>query len=84
MHKLSDKIDRAVQKIKSLGGDKVRFITLYGSASEYRMKEVKHMREYNGDIRLIFYELPKFKKNRISNISEDLRKCNATPYPTTA
>ena len=39
MHKLSDKIDRAVQKIKSLGGDKVRFITLYGSASEYRMKE---------------------------------------------
>jgi predicted nucleotidyltransferase len=39
MHNLSDKIDRAVQKIKSLGGDKVRFITLYGSASVGRMKE---------------------------------------------
>ena len=36
MHK---KIDRAVQKIRSLGGDKVRFITLYGSASVGRMKE---------------------------------------------
>ena len=39
MHNLSEKIDWAVQKIKSLGGDKVRFITLYGSASEDRMKE---------------------------------------------
>ena len=39
MHNRSDKIDRAVQKIKSLGGDKIRFITLYGSASEGRMKE---------------------------------------------
>ena len=36
---LSDKIDRAVQKIKSLGGPKVRFIILYGSASEERMNE---------------------------------------------
>ena len=39
MHSIPEKIDRAVQKIKSLGGDKVRFITLYGSASEDRMKE---------------------------------------------
>ena len=39
MHHISEKIDRAVQKIKSLGGDKVRFITLYGSASVGRMKE---------------------------------------------
>jgi len=30
--------------------------------SEYRMKEVKHLREYNGDLRLVFYELPKFLK----------------------
>jgi predicted transposase/invertase (TIGR01784 family) len=30
--------------------------------SEYRMKEVKHLREYNGDLRLVFYELPKFSK----------------------
>jgi len=36
---LSDKIDRAVQKIKSLGSPKVRFIILYGSAGEERMKE---------------------------------------------
>jgi uncharacterized protein len=36
---LSNKVDRAVQKIKSLGGPKVRFIILYGSAREERMKE---------------------------------------------
>lgn len=36
--KLAAKIDRAVQKILSLGGDKVRFIILYGSASLGRMK----------------------------------------------
>ena len=36
---LAQKIDRAVQKIIGLGGDKVRFITLYGSACEGRMKE---------------------------------------------
>jgi predicted nucleotidyltransferase len=38
VQKISEKIDRAVQKIKSLGGDKVRFIILYGSANEGRMK----------------------------------------------
>jgi len=36
--KLAAKIDRAVQRILSLGGDKVRFIILYGSASSGRMK----------------------------------------------
>ena len=36
---LAPKIDRAVQKIIGLGGDKVRFIILYGSACEGRMKE---------------------------------------------
>jgi predicted nucleotidyltransferase len=36
---LSDKIDRAVSRIKSLGGDKVRFIILYGSACDGRMNE---------------------------------------------
>ncbi|MCX6699224.1 MAG: Rpn family recombination-promoting nuclease/putative transposase [Methanomicrobiales archaeon] len=30
--------------------------------SEYRMKEVKHLRDYNGDLQLVFYELPKFLK----------------------
>jgi uncharacterized protein len=39
MENLSDKIERAVHKIKSLGGDKIRFIILYGSASEGSMKE---------------------------------------------
>jgi uncharacterized protein len=39
MHNLSEKINRAVQKIESLGGDKVRFIILYGSACEGRTKE---------------------------------------------
>ncbi|MHB8118989.1 MAG: nucleotidyltransferase domain-containing protein [Methanothrix sp.] len=52
MQNLSEKIDRAVQKIKSLGGDKVRFITLYGSASEGRMKEDSDI-----DIK-IFQQLP--------------------------
>jgi len=36
---LAQKIDRAVQKIITSGGDKVRFIILYGSACEGRMKE---------------------------------------------
>lgn len=36
--KLAAKIERAVQKILSLGGDKVRFIILYGSASAGGMK----------------------------------------------
>ena len=38
-HSISEKIDRAVQKIKSLGCYKIRFIILYGSALEGRMKE---------------------------------------------
>ncbi|MCX6698521.1 MAG: Rpn family recombination-promoting nuclease/putative transposase [Methanomicrobiales archaeon] len=42
--------------------DFIMFSDLPEVRSEYRMKEVKHTREYNGDIRLIFYELPKFKK----------------------
>jgi predicted transposase/invertase (TIGR01784 family) len=42
--------------------DFIMFSDLSEVRSEYRMKEVKHMREFNGDIRLIFYELPKFKK----------------------
>ena len=39
MHSISEKIDMAVQKIIALGGPKVRFIILYGSANEGRMKE---------------------------------------------
>jgi len=39
MENLSDKIERAVSRIRSLGGEKIRFIILYGSASEGRIKE---------------------------------------------
>ena len=39
MPNLSDKIDRAIQKIKSLGGPKVNSSFFYGSAGEERMKE---------------------------------------------
>ncbi len=39
MESLSDKIEHAVSRIRSLGGEKIRFIILYGSASEGRMKE---------------------------------------------
>ncbi len=38
--------------------DFIMFSSLPEVRSEYQMKEVKHMREYNGDIRLISYELP--------------------------
>jgi hypothetical protein len=36
---LAQKIERAVQKIMALGGDKIRFIILYGSANDGCMKE---------------------------------------------
>lgn len=39
MPNLAKKIERAVQKILASGGDKVRFIILYGSANEGRMKD---------------------------------------------
>jgi uncharacterized protein len=39
MQNISEKIDMAVRKIIALGGSKVRFIILYGSACEGRMKE---------------------------------------------
>lgn len=43
--------------------DFIMFPDLPDVRSEYRMKEVNHLREYNSDIGLIFYELPKFTKN---------------------
>jgi uncharacterized protein len=39
MPSLAQKIDRAVKKILALGGPQIRFIILYGSANEGRMKE---------------------------------------------
>ena len=34
----AEKVERAVEKIKAIGGSRVRFIILYGSASEDRMR----------------------------------------------
>ena len=60
----SDKIDRAVQKIKSLGGPKVRFIILYGSAGEERMKE-------DSDIDIsVYYEDVDASEFRLKVLSE--------------
>ena len=42
--------------------DFIMFKDFEDMRSEYRMKEVKHLREYNGDLRLVFYELPKYTK----------------------
>ncbi len=42
--------------------DFVMFHDIPDVRSEYRMKEVNSHREYNGDLRLVFYELPKFTK----------------------
>jgi len=52
---LAAKIERAVQKILSLGGDRVRFIILYGSASSSGMKSDSDIDIY--DIK-IFQQLP--------------------------
>jgi uncharacterized protein len=69
MHNLSGKIDRAVQKIKSLGGDKVRSIILYGSASVGRMKE-------DSDIDLCVYydyaDAPQFRLKVLSDFFDDV------------
>ena len=42
--------------------DFIMFHDIPDVRSEYRMKDVNSHREYNGDLRLVFYELPKFKK----------------------
>ncbi len=59
------KIDRAVQKIKSLCGDKVRFIILYGSSSVGRMKE-------DSDIDICVYyddaDAPEFRLKVLSDL----------------
>jgi predicted nucleotidyltransferase len=68
MHNLSEKIDRAVQKIKSLGGDKIRFITLYGSASEGRMKD-------DSDIDISVYydaDASEFRLKVLSDLFDDV------------
>jgi len=69
MHNISEKIDRAVQKIRSLGGDKVRFIILYGSASDGRMKE-------DSDIDISVYyddtDASEFRLKVLSDLFDDI------------
>jgi len=69
MRNISEKIDRAVQKIRSLGGDKIRFIILYGSASEGRMKE-------DSDIDISVYyddaDASEFRLKVLSDLFDDI------------
>ena len=68
---LAAKIERAVQKILSLGGDKVRFIILYGSASSGRMKS-------DSDIDISVYyddddaDGSQFRLNVLSDLFDDI------------
>ena len=69
MESLTDKIDRAVSRIRSLGGDKIRFIILYGSASEGRMKE-------DSDIDICVYydgeDASEFRLKVLSDLFDDI------------
>jgi len=69
MRNISEKIDRAVQKIKSIGSDKVRFIILYGSASAGRMKE-------DSDIDICVYyddaDASQFRLKVLSDLFDDV------------
>ncbi|MGB7545859.1 MAG: nucleotidyltransferase domain-containing protein [Methanothrix sp.] len=69
MDNLSEKIDRAVRRIKSLGGDKIRFIILYGSACEGRMKE-------DSDIDICVYydgaDASEFRLSVLSDLFDDI------------
>jgi predicted nucleotidyltransferase len=66
---LSERIDRAVQRIRFLGGDKVRFIVLYGSASEGHMKE-------DSDIDICVYydaaDASEFRLTVLSDLFDDI------------
>ncbi len=69
--KLAAKIERAVQKILSFGGDRVRFIILYGSASSGRMKS-------DSDIDISVYydaddaDSSQFRLNVLSDLFDDI------------
>jgi hypothetical protein len=66
---LAQKIDRAVRKIIGLGGEKVRFIILYGSACEGRMKE-------DSDIDISVYyddvDTSEFRLKVLSDLFDDI------------
>ena len=69
MHSISEKIDMDVQKIIALGGPKVRFIILYGSANEGRMKE-------DSDIDISVYyddaDASEFRLKVLSDLFDDI------------
>ena len=69
MHNISEKIDMAVRKIIALGGPKVRFIILYGSACEGRMKE-------DSDIDISVYyddaDASEFRLKVLSDLFDDI------------
>jgi uncharacterized protein len=69
MENLSDKIERAVSRIRSIGGDKVRFIILYGSAVQGRMKE-------DSDIDICVYydddDASEFRLKVLSDLFDDI------------
>ena len=66
---LAEKIDQAVRKIIALGGPKVRFIILYGSACEGRMKE-------DSDIDISVYyddvDVSEFRLKVLSDLFDDI------------
>jgi predicted nucleotidyltransferase len=66
---LAEKIERAVQKIMALGGDRVRFIILYGSACEGPMKE-------DSDIDISVYyddaDASEFRLKVLSDLFDDI------------
>jgi predicted nucleotidyltransferase len=69
MQNISEKIDMAVRKIIALGGPKVRFIILYGSACEGRMKE-------DSDIDISVYyddvDVSEFRLKVLSDLFDDI------------
>jgi len=69
MQNVSEKIDMAVQKIIALGGPKVRFVILYGSANEGSMKE-------DSDIDISVYyddaDASEFRLKVLSDLFDDI------------
>lgn len=69
MKSLSDKIERAVSSIRSLGGEKIRFIILSGSACEGSMKE-------DSDIDICVYydgtDASEFRLKVLSDLFDDV------------
>jgi len=69
MESLSDKIEHAVSRIRSLGGEKIRFIILYGSAVQGGMNE-------DSDIDICVYydgdDASEFRLKVLSDLFDDI------------